>query len=94
MQRAALDRAAYGYRPSAYGGDIALFQPAARPDVLDSVPGWKPLVSGRFASHEIPGTHSSMLLPPHVEAFGEAMRDELLRAQSKRGAGSRLRAVS
>ena len=91
--RAALDRAAYDYRPSAYGGDVALFQPAERPDVLNSVPGWKPLISGRFASHEIRGTHSSMLLPPHVESFGDAMREELILAQSKRGARNRLRAV-
>jgi thioesterase domain-containing protein len=93
MLRAALDRAAYDYRPSAYGGDVALFQPAERPDVLNAVPGWKPLISGRFASYEIRGTHSTMLLPPQVVGFGEAMRDELLRAQSKPGAGNRLRAV-
>jgi amino acid adenylation domain-containing protein len=93
LLRTALDRAAYDYRPSAYGGDVALFQPAERPDLLDSRPGWAPLVSGRFVAHEIPGTHSTMLLHPHVEQFGAAMRDELLRVQASRGARNLLRAV-
>jgi amino acid adenylation domain-containing protein len=90
MLRAALDRAAYAYRPPAYGGDVVLFQPAERPDLLDARPGWAPLVSGKFTAVEIPGTHSSMLLHPHVEQFGVAMRDELLRAQSSRGVARKL----
>jgi thioesterase domain-containing protein len=88
--RGKLDRALYDYRPPAYAGDVVLFQPAERPDLLDSRPGWAPLVSGRFVAHEISGTHSSMLLQPHVAGFAAALRDELLQVQSAPGAQRKL----
>lgn len=80
--RAKLDRSLLDYRPPAYAGDVALFQPSERPDLLDSRPGWAPLISGRFVAHDVSGTHSSMLLQPHVEQFGAMLREELLRAQA------------
>ncbi len=79
--RAALDRAAYDYRPPAYDGDVALFQPADRPSVLDARPGWSRLVRGRFAAHEIPGGHSTMLQQPDVRHLADRMREALREAQ-------------
>ncbi|HEX5184152.1 MAG TPA: amino acid adenylation domain-containing protein [Allosphingosinicella sp.] len=81
-QRIALDRAAWLYDPPLYDGDVALFQPAERPRILDSRPGWERIVRGRLVAHEIAGGHSTMLEPPYVEELGAAMRDALVRAQA------------
>ncbi len=51
-----LDHAALRYAPKPYGGDVALFQPANRPDVLDYRPGWRDVVRGAFAAFEIAGS--------------------------------------
>ena len=83
MLRAALDRAAYDYRPPAYDGDVALFQPADRPSVLDARPGWARLTRGRFAAYEIPGGHSTMLQQPDVRHLADRMREALHAAQGR-----------
>jgi hypothetical protein len=48
-----LDNAALNYETPLYAGDIALFQPADRPDVLDYRQGWREVVLGGFATFEI-----------------------------------------
>ncbi|MBV8685288.1 MAG: amino acid adenylation domain-containing protein [Alphaproteobacteria bacterium] len=77
---AALERAAYAYRPGAYEGAMALFQPADRLDVLDAAPGWAEVVAGPLEAHDIPGTHGTMIEPPNVETFAARLREALDRA--------------
>ena len=83
--RADLDRAAYAYRPPLYGGDVALFTPYERPDVLDPRPGWAQVVRGWFRPHEIAGGHSTMLQHPHVAEFAEHLRQALAEARQDSG---------
>ena len=87
--RAELDRAAYAYRPSLYSGDVALFTPLERPDVLDPRPGWAQVVRGWFRPHEIPGGHSTMLEHPHVAEFARHLREAIAEASIAPSAGRR-----
>jgi thioesterase domain-containing protein len=86
-----LDNAALHYETPFYAGDVALFQPADRPDVLDYRQGWREVVRGAFASFEIPGGHRTMLEEPYVEELGARMNACLRRAQmqTKRAAPPR-----
>jgi thioesterase domain-containing protein/acyl carrier protein len=77
---AALESAAYGYDPGPYDGAVALFQPAARLDVLDTLPGWSEVVTGPIESHDIPGSHDTMAEPPNVATFAERLRQAIDRA--------------
>ncbi len=76
-----LDNAALHYETPLYAGDVALFQPADRPDVLDYRQGWRDVVRGAFATFEIPGGHRTMLEEPHVAELGARMKACLRRAQ-------------
>jgi amino acid adenylation domain-containing protein len=77
---AALETAAYGYAPGRYDGAVALFQPAERLDVLDSRPGWAEVVAGPLQSHDIPGSHDTMVDPPNVAIFAARLREAIDRA--------------
>jgi len=74
-----LETAAYGYRPGKYEGAVAIFQPADRPRVLDTLPGWSEVVTGPIQSHDIPGTHGSMVEQPNVAVFAQHLREALAR---------------
>jgi thioesterase domain-containing protein len=76
-----LDNAALHYETPPYAGDVALFQPADRPDVLDYRQGWREVMRGAFATFEIPGGHRTMLEEPHVAELGARMAACLRRAQ-------------
>jgi amino acid adenylation domain-containing protein len=76
-----LDNAALRYETPTYAGDVALFQPADRPDILDYRQGWREVVRGAFAAFEIPGGHRTMLELPHVAELGARMDACLRRAQ-------------
>ncbi|HVA15056.1 MAG TPA: amino acid adenylation domain-containing protein [Stellaceae bacterium] len=76
-----INNAAHYYSPAPYAGDMALFQPADRPDVLDYRPGWRSVVRGGFASFEIPGGHRTMLEDPFVAELGARLNACLRRAQ-------------
>jgi amino acid adenylation domain-containing protein len=76
-----LDNAALHYETPLYAGDVALFQPADRPDVLDYRRGWREVVRGAFATFEIPGGHRTMLEEPYVAELGARMGACLRRAQ-------------
>jgi thioesterase domain-containing protein len=78
--RTALEAAAYRYSPGAYDGDVALFQPVDRLDVLDTRPGWSARVQGRFVAHDIPGDHGTMRDQPNVATFAARLKEELERA--------------
>ena len=80
-----LDNAALHYDTPIYAGDVALFQPADRPDVLDYRPGWREVIRGAFASFEIPGGHRTMLEAPFVAELGARMNACLRRAQMQTG---------
>jgi len=86
-----LDNAALYYETPLYAGDVALFQPADRPDVLDYRQGWREVVRGAFATFEIPGGHRTMLEEPFVEELGARLDACLHRAQmqTKRAAPQR-----
>ncbi|HEX3970550.1 MAG TPA: amino acid adenylation domain-containing protein [Stellaceae bacterium] len=86
-----LDHAALHYETPLYAGDVALFQPADRPDVLDYRQGWRDVVRGAFATFEIPGGHRTMLEEPYVAELGARMNACLRRAQmqTKRAAPQR-----
>ncbi|HEV8015713.1 MAG TPA: amino acid adenylation domain-containing protein [Stellaceae bacterium] len=76
-----LDHAALCYETPPYAGDVALFQPADRPDVLDYRPGWRDVVRGAFAAFEIAGGHRTMLETPYVAELAARMNACLRRAQ-------------
>ena len=77
---AALEKAAYAYVPPHYDGRVALFQPAERLDVLDSRPGWAEVIAGPLESHDIPGSHGTMIEPPNAAVFAARLRDAIDRA--------------
>jgi thioesterase domain-containing protein len=81
--RAQLARMVWEYRPPVYLGDVALFQPTQRLDVLDFRPGWAERVMGELAVHDVPGAHVTMLKEPYVPELGGSMRATLLRAQER-----------
>ncbi|TFI59011.1 amino acid adenylation domain-containing protein [Sphingomonas parva] len=86
--RGALERAAYGYRPGAYGGDVALFQPIDRPAVHDTRPGWADLVTGALTAYDIPGEHGTMWDQPNLASFGARLREAIIEARNGGRAGS------
>jgi len=80
--RGALEQAAYGYRPQPYDGDVTLFQPIDRLDVLDTTPGWAEVVTGRLSAFEISGEHGTMFDRPFIEEFAGRLREATLHAQA------------
>jgi amino acid adenylation domain-containing protein len=84
----ALERAAYGYTPGSYQGTVALFQPAERLTVLDSRPGWATYVTGRLESHDIPGSHGTMVESPNVAVFAARLREAIAGALPERAAAA------
>ncbi|WP_165356594.1 non-ribosomal peptide synthetase [Sphingosinicella sp. BN140058] len=80
--RGALEQAAYGYCPQPYGGDVTLFQPIDRLDVLDTAPGWAEVVTGRLRALDVSGEHGTMFDPPYIEEFAARLREATLHAQA------------
>jgi amino acid adenylation domain-containing protein len=72
-----IGRACLRYEPKPYDGDVALFVPLERPDVLDPAAAWAPLVRGRFSADELPGDHWSVLKRPRVQALATALAARL-----------------
>jgi amino acid adenylation domain-containing protein len=81
--RAEFGRVVQDYKPPVYFGDVALFQPTLRLDVLDFRPDWAERVRGELSARDIPGTHVTMLEEPHVWELGASIRAALLRAQER-----------
>lgn len=63
------------YRPQASGTEITVIASAelaaGRPE--DPALGWQSLTSGRVRVHRVPGSHLSMLKPPHVALVADAL---------------------
>lgn len=72
-----LDQAAYAYTPEPYDGPVILFQPIERLKVLDSRPGWLEVVTGTLETHDIPGSHGTMVEPPNVAIFAARLRESI-----------------
>jgi amino acid adenylation domain-containing protein len=81
--RAQFARVVLEYQPPAYFGDVALFQPMLRLDVLDFRPGWAERVKGELVAYDVPGSHVTMLKEPHVQELGALMSATLIRAQER-----------
>ena len=89
--RAAFERTAREYAPPIYFGDVALFQPTLRIDVMDYRPGWAERVRGHLSAHDIPGAHGTMLDEPNVQDLGALIRAALLQAQQVAQTQARVR---
>jgi amino acid adenylation domain-containing protein len=63
------------YRPRASGTDITVVASSELASAWPADPtlGWQPLTSGRVRVHLVPGSHLSMLKPPHVDLVAEAL---------------------
>ena len=81
--RAKFTRVVRRYQPPVYPGDVALFQPTQRLDVLEFRPGWAERVRGELSARDVPGTHVTMLREPHVQELAALMRAALLHAQER-----------
>jgi amino acid adenylation domain-containing protein len=63
------------YRPTTYDGDVHLFAAAhSRATSADGALGWRRLVAGKLAVHELPGTHGGLVKPPVVDALAARLR--------------------
>jgi amino acid adenylation domain-containing protein len=74
-------RAAAAYAPSAYGGSLTVLRASDRPPeeashplVRDPQMGWGRFVRGPIDVQAIPGSHETILSPPHVRSVAEAVQ--------------------
>ncbi|MGH9809606.1 MAG: thioesterase domain-containing protein, partial [Terriglobia bacterium] len=84
------DRAAIVYVPKPYPGTVALLQPAKRPRALDYRAAWAGLVTGKFISVDISGSHATLMERPYVTELGAKISACLREAQENRRLVSRL----
>ena len=59
------------YVPHPYGGHVALFRATRnrKPPISDSL-GWTSLVADPLDTHDVPGTHLTMVFEPHARILG------------------------
>ena len=84
------DRAAIVYVPKPYPGAVALLQPAKRPRALDYRAAWAGLVTGKFITQDISGTHATLMERPYVADLGAKIDACLREAQESRRPARRL----
>ena len=77
------DRAAIVYVPKPYPGTVALLQPAKRPRALDYRSAWAGLVTGKFITEDISGTHATLMERPYISELGTKISACLREAQEK-----------
>jgi thioesterase domain-containing protein len=77
------DRAAIVYVPKPYAGAVALLQPAKRPRALDYRAAWAGLVTGKFITEDISGTHATLMERPYINELGAKISACLREAQEK-----------
>ncbi|ARU62956.1 hypothetical protein CBW65_19690 [Tumebacillus avium] len=81
----------HDYTPQAYGGDITLFKATEFVSIelatkINDEPtmGWGELVQGEITTHHLPGTHFSIVRPPHVEHLAQKLEKVIHSSVSKR----------
>ncbi|MFE5732209.1 amino acid adenylation domain-containing protein [Streptomyces sp. NPDC056528] len=62
----------HAHRPGRYGGRVALLSAADEPG--DDLAGWHDLVGGELDHHVVPGTHHTMLQPPHLSGTARVLQ--------------------
>ncbi|MBH8561405.1 hypothetical protein I8748_04295 [Nostoc sp. CENA67] len=71
-------QATIDYTPSTYPGKVSLFRtsrpPYATLNLPDETWNWGDLTSGQVEVHHIPGSHFSILRPPHVQVLAEKLK--------------------
>jgi len=67
------------FEPSAYTGDIVLFQSSDWPEggYFNFEIGWKDLIKGKIEFHRIPGNHPSMFREPNVNVLASGLQKHL-----------------
>nr|QDA77045.1 polyketide synthase/nonribosomal peptide synthetase [Jahnella sp. MSr9139] len=77
--------ALHGYVPRPYAGSLTLLRARDRVGVGGAVDDpdfdWSPLCAGSFQVHVVPGTHDTMILPPHVSELSRTLERLLLEAR-------------
>jgi amino acid adenylation domain-containing protein len=76
-----IEASAMNYTPPAYDGDVALFQAARRPAVVNHRTGWQGLIRGEFVGADIPGNHEDFIQPPNVARLAAAIEASVTRAR-------------
>jgi non-ribosomal peptide synthase protein (TIGR01720 family) len=64
------------YRPRPYAGRSLLLRAADTPIAAPDY-GWGPLLTGQWEAVEVPGSHESVVWPPHVHRLAEVLRTRL-----------------
>jgi thioesterase domain-containing protein/SAM-dependent methyltransferase len=64
------------YRPRPYAGRSLLLRAAETPIAAPDY-GWRPLLTGPCEVVEVPGSHESVVWPPHVHRLAEVLRTRL-----------------
>jgi thioesterase domain-containing protein len=79
-------RAALAYQPKPYEGQALLLRCAdpSEPPEADPNWGWGDLLRGGLDVRLVPGTHLTMLDPPHVTALAEYLRTPPIRTDDQR----------
>ncbi|MGP3983817.1 amino acid adenylation domain-containing protein [Streptomyces sp. KR80] len=65
-------RAYHVHRPMPYDGRVTLLSAAAAPD--DQADWWRTFATGGLDHHVVPGTHHTMLRPPHLPALARTLQ--------------------
>jgi len=73
------NRAMNNYIPKTYPGKILFFRAHERVTFLPTNPelSWKNLATDGIDIHEVPGNHTSMIFPPHVEVIANLLKKYL-----------------
>ena len=68
----------WGYRPSAYPGQVDLYlAEESRSEASEPCLGWTRLAAGGLEIHQIPGSHGLMVKPPLVQILAESLQRRL-----------------
>lgn len=77
------DRAAYRYNPPTYHGDVLFLRPSFRPSVVDPLPGWSSIVSGKLKAEDIDCYHEDLLDLPHIQSVASLIASHLAAAEDR-----------
>jgi thioesterase domain-containing protein len=84
------------YHPDPYEGEITLFRARETDASIHKVThdanptyGWERLAHGGTEIVDVPGTHASLMFPPHIRNLTRSLREKLTRAECAVTSGSR-----